>query len=299
MGSFSSGFEKSGRVPPNEPGGPNPAAWILGVVPEGTRPGLVGLVDGVVACCGSGFRIMGGKTAGRSPRGGMSVGSRVIPTVGGSRVIPDVGAAGLLLLSGRSLGMRWKISLLALEVESSFSKGPAEPAPGVAMVGGRIVGLTEGVENFGLVGLKAGLVTVLVGENGFLAAVDLVEEVGSMLINVPAGSVNREVAAVEGLEIFEGLKGRRVVVTSIVDDNSEFSNSLVLNGKLSVLIRIGLVGRMTGRLENVPSITEISSSITLVGSIRSIPAAAGATPGKAGRESGRLEGVGLCLKSRT
>ena len=295
MGSFSSGFEKSGRVPPNEPGGPNPAAWILGVVPEGTRPGLVGLVDGVVACCGSGFRIMGGKTAGRSPRGGMSVGSRVIPTVGGSRVIPDVGAAGLL--SGRSLGMRWKISLLALEVESSFSKGPAEPAPGVAMVGGRIVGLTEGVENFGLVGLKAGLVTVLVGENGFLAAVDLVEEVGSMLINVPAGSVNREVAAVEGLEIFEGLKGRRVVVTSIVDDNSEFSNSLVLNGKLSVLIRIGLVGRMTGRLENVPSITEISSSITLVGSIRSIPA--GATPGKAGRESGRLEGVGLCLKSRT
>ena len=92
------------------------------------------------------------------------MGSRVIPTAG-SRVIPDVG-----LLSGRSLGMRWKIlPSLALEVESSsFSKGRPDPA-GVAMVGGRIVGLTEGVENFGLVGLKAGLVTVLVGENGFLA----------------------------------------------------------------------------------------------------------------------------------
>lgn len=173
MGSFSSGFEKSGRVP-NEPG-PNPAAWTRGVV-TGTRPrvGCRLIGDGVVACCGSAFRIMGGKTAGRSPRetegspplprGGMPVGSRVIPTAG-SRVIPDVG-----LLSGRSLGMRWKIlPSLALEVESSsFSKGRPDPA-GVAMVGGRIVGLTEGVENFGLVGLKAGLVTVLVGENGFLA----------------------------------------------------------------------------------------------------------------------------------
>lgn len=113
-----------------------------------------------------------------------------------------------------------------------------------------------------------------------------------MLINVPAGSVNREVSVFR--EICVGLNGRRVVVTSIVDD-SEFSNSLVLNGKLSVLIRIGRVGRITGRLENVPSITEISSSLTLVGSIRSMPAG---PAGKAGRESGRLEGVGR-LKSRT
>ena len=290
MGSFSSGFEKSGRVP-NEPG-PNPAAWILGVVPGTRRVGCRLIGDGVVACCGSGFRIIGGKTAGRSrgtegspPRGGMPVGSRVIPTAG-SRVIP-VGAGWL---SGRSLGMRWKILPSLAEVESSFSKGP-DPA-GVAMVGGRIVGLTEGVENLGLVGLKAGLVTVFVGEKGFLA-VDLVE-VGSMLIKVPAGSVNREVVACEGREIFEGLKGRRVVVTSIVEVESE-SNSLVLNGKLSVLIRIGLVGRMTGRLENVPSITEISSSMTLVGSIRSMPAGA---VGKVGWVAGLLEGVGR-LKSLT
>lgn len=291
MGSFSSGFEKSGRVP-NEPG-PNPAAWILGVVTETRRVGCRLIGDGVVACCGSGFRIMGGKTAGRSrgtegspPRGGMPVGSRVIPTAG-SRVIP----VGVGLLSGRSLGMRWKILPSLAEVESSFSKGP-DPA-GVAMVGGRIVGLTEGVENLGLVGLKAGLVTVFVGEKGFLAVDKDLVEVGSMLINVPAGSVNREVVAFEGREILEGLKGRRVVVTSIVVDSE--SNSLVLNGKLSVLIRIGLVGRMTGRLENVPSITEISSSMTLVGSIRSMPAGA---VGKVGRIAGRLEGVGR-LKSRT
>ena len=291
MGSFSSGFEKSGRVP-NEPG-PNPAAWILGVVPGTRRVGCRLIGDGVVACCGSGFRIMGGKTAGRSrgtegspPRGGMPVGSRVIPTAG-SRVIP-VGAGWL---SGRSLGMRWKILPSFAEVESSFSKGP-DPA-GVAMVGGRIVGLTEGVENLGLVGLKAGLVTVFVGEKGFLAVDTDLVEVGSMLIKVPAGSVNREVVACEGREIFEGLKGRRVVVTSIVVDSE--SNSLVLNGKLSVLIRIGLVGRMMGRLENVPSITEISSSMTLVGSIRSMPAGA---VGKVGRVAGLLEGVGR-LKSLT